>query len=378
MRVIHVPVTVALSAALVATAACHKSEGPAGPADKPTAPAAAQAPLPEGTVRLGEASLPFITVDQVSGAAADGVVEAPAHVEFRDDAVSQVGAPLDGRVVTVHVVLGQRVKAGDPLVTLECPEALTLRSASPVAAAALREARIELERQHRMLKEGVGVERDVVTAETRVATTEAEAARVAQTLTAVGPGTGATVVVHAPLGGVVTARKATPGLTVQHGTDPLVEIGNASALWLVADVFERDLPRLHAGAKTRVALATAGEVLTGHVASVGAVVSTELRTAPVYIAIAARGATLRPGQYGRASIAGTASGLSLPVSAVLVKDGKDSIVYVESGPGTFVRRSVVVSAPADGRVQVLSGLTAGERVVVKGALLIDGASDQLL
>lgn len=375
MRAYRISLGVGLSALLGAAAGCTAPE--AHPAEAART-ADAQAPLPEGTVRLGAASLPFITVDAVAGGPADGVVEAPAHVEFRDDAVSRVGAPLDGRVVTVHVVLGQHVKAGDPLVTLECPDALTLRSASPVAAAALREARLELERQRRMQQEGVGIERDVVTAETRVATAEAEAARVAQALTTAGPGSGTTVVVRAPLAGVVTARRATAGLTVQHGTDPLVEIGNASSLWLVADVFERDLPRLHAGARTRVTLASAGEELAGRVASVGAVVSTELRTAPVYIAVEARGAALRPGQYGRASIEGMASGLSLPVSAVLVKDGKDAVVYVEGGPGTFVRRRVVVSPPADGRVQVLSGLTAGERVVVKGALLIDGASDQLL
>ncbi len=64
--------------------------------------------------------------------------------------------------------------------------------------------------------------------------------------------------------------------------------------------------------------------------------------------------------------------------AVLIRDGTDTVVYVEKGPRTFHRRAVTVGRPSDGRVQVLSGLEPGERVVVKGALLLDGAADQLL
>ena len=55
-----------------------------------------------------------------------------------------------------------------------------------------------------------------------------------------------------------------------------------------------------------------------------------------------------------------------------------SVVYVQRDDLTFVRRRVVVAQPVDGRVQIVSGLTPGEKVVVRGALLLDGAADQLL
>jgi cobalt-zinc-cadmium efflux system membrane fusion protein len=82
--------------------------------------------------------------------------------------------------------------------------------------------------------------------------------------------------------------------------------------------------------------------------------------------------------YGRASIDSSDAGVTLPVNAVLIEEGKDPVVYVQKDALTFVRRPVVVARPVEGRVQIVSGLSAGEKVVVRGALLLDGAADQLL
>src|SRR5205823_4849695 len=97
----------------------------------------------------------------------------------------------------------------------------------------LREVRIELERQRRMQKEGVGIERDVVATETKVSAAEAELARVEAGAVSIGKGSASAVVVRAPIGGFVIGRKASVGMAVQRGGDPLVEIGDTSALWVV-------------------------------------------------------------------------------------------------------------------------------------------------
>ena len=112
--------------------------------------------------------------------------------------------------------------------------------------------------------------------------------------------------------------------------------------------------------------------------SVGTVVASGLRTAPVFLTLDARGVALRPGMYGRVQIDAADADLTLPVSAVLIKDGKEPVVYVQRDPLTFVRRRVVTAQSVDGRVQIVSGLAAGEKVVVRGALLLDGSADQLL
>ena len=349
---------------------------------QPTAEQKQDSPAPppreEGVVHIRDSSRQFIEVQEVSGLKSGSSVEAPARVDFRDGAVSQVGAPLDGRIVTVHVLVGQRVGVGDPLVTMDCPDAATMRAAAEVARASLREARSELERQRRMQSEGVGIERDVVAAETKVASAEAELARVDAGAVTIGKGTASAVIVRAPIAGIVITRKASVGMAVQRGGDPLLEIGDSSALWIVADVFERDLPIVHQGAKGQITFPSVNGRMEGRVTSVGAVVASGLRTAPVFLTVDAHGASLRPGMYGRAEIDAADAGITLPVAAVLIKDGKEPVVYVQKDPLTFVRRRVVVAQPVEGRVQIVSGLSPGDKVVVRGALLLDGSSDQLL
>lgn len=336
-------------------------------------------PLPEGVVRISDASKPFVVAEPAASDATDGTLRAPARVEFKDGAVSQLGAPLEGRVVNVHVHTGDRVRPGDPLVTLDCPTAAETRAAVDSTAASLREARAALDRERRMLDEGVGIERDRLAAETRVAELEAERARALAAVAFVGTGSGTTVIVRAPIAGTVISRKANPGMAVQPGSEPLVEIGDSSTLWVVADVFERDLQNVRPGATVHVEFSSLRGTLDGVVSSIGAVVSTGLRTAPVRITVPSTSTPLRPGMYGRAEIA-VAHGpgnLTLPIEAVLVK-GRDTLVYVQKDPTTFERRAVVVAPAVNGRVQIISGLEPGERVVVHGALLLDGSADQLL
>ena len=335
--------------------------------------------LPDGMVRIPDASRQFMVVEAAGPATEDGALRVPARVEFKDGAVSHVGAPLDGRVVHVHVSTGDTVRAGSPLVSLDCPEAASVRAAVDTANASLLEARASLDRERRMLEEGIGIEREKLAAQTRLAGLEAELARAQASTSFVGPGSGTAVMLRAPIAGTIITRKATEGMAVQRGTEPLVEIGDPSTLWIVAEVFERDLPLVREGASARVELPSLQQTLAGSVVSVGAVVSSGLRTAPVRISVALHSTPLRPGMYGRADIAVShaAGSLTLPTEAVLIK-GKETVVYIEKSPTTFERRAVVVGPPLNGRVQVVSGLVPGDRVVVRGALLLDGAADQLL
>lgn len=375
VRAVGAVVAVQLS---VFTLACARAEEtPQAAAADPPADKTPGEALPDGVVRIKRESQPFIEVQEVQANRSESTLSAPTRIDFRDDGVSRVGAPLDGRVQVVHVSVGQRVTAGDALVTLDCPDAGATRAAAEAAGAALREARLELERQHRMQTEGVGIERDLVAAETKVASDEAETRRLEAVSRSIGAGQAASVVVRAPIAGVITVKRATVGMSADRGGEPLVEIGNPSALWAVVDVFERDLPLVHAGATTRLRFPSADET-QGHVSALGAVVGAELRTAPVFVALDGKTQGLRPGMHGRALIAVPDAAMTLPVSAVLIRDGRDPVVYVQRDPLTFERRPVSVGQPIEGRVQVTSGISAGDKVVVKGALLLDGAADQLL
>jgi len=366
-------------------AACSPAAGETVSFSPPTS-----TPRPDGTVRLDKQSRPYVGVEKVALGAASPVVLAPARIAFRDGAVSQVNLPIAGRITAIHVKTGDRVKAGDPLVTISSPDAAASRAQLAAAIAEHDAAVQESARQDAMAKSGVGVDSERVTTQAHLRQSEAELARAQSTVAMLGGGGGPTVVLRAPIDGTVIARHASVGAVAQPGGDPLFEIGNPSSLWVVADVFERDLAQVHDGAAVDIELPTRGGA-AGHVVSVGSALTGALRTAPVYIAFdevpgagapgaAAPGAPgVRAGMFARAAIKAPAGQtVVLPAESVLIEDGKTYVVYVRVGDDLFAPRKVEVGRSIDGRVEVLSGVAPGDEVVTRGALLIEGAAEQLL
>lgn len=345
---------------------------------QPPETAAAPETRADGLVRIADQSVQYLSLEQVEPQKDRLAIRVPARMEFRDGAVSEVGAPMAGRVGSVLVKTGDRVKTGDPLVFVSCPDAASARTSLATAQAALREAKAALDRETRMLEEGVGIERDKLAAEIRLESAQAELDRARATSSFIGAGEGAEVALRTPIGGVVLSVKASRGAAVGPGGEALVEVGDPTALWVVADVPERELSLVTEGSAASVELSSVAGPLRARVISIGSVVSSGLRTAPVRIALDAPRSDLRPGMFGRVRIETSGGGPTLPVEAVLIRDGKESVVYVARDDVTFERRPVVVSRPVDGRVQVISGLSTGERVVVRGALLLDGSAEQLL
>lgn len=331
-----------------------------------------------GAVRVSAESRTFLDVHTVASNSTAPAVRAPARVAFREGAVAKVAAPIEGHVVQIQVKVGDRVKAGDALVTIESPAAAAARADLQSSLAAQKVAQSTLERQKGMMDKGVGIESEKFQAEMDLAKSQAELARAERTAAYIGSGSGSTVVVRAPIAGTVIQRDLTVGSAADPSGTPLIEIGDPSALWVVADVFEHDLTLVKPGAAATVELASASTPVTGRVVSVGSALNDGTRSAPVYIAIDSA-PELRAGMYARVSVAGDATmGIDVPVSAVLVKDGKRSVVYVERADHDFEPRDVSVSQPIDGHVQVLAGLSQGDQVVFRGALLLDEAADQLL
>ncbi len=332
----------------------------------------------DGSIHVQAATRAFVEVRAVRSGANAGAVRAPGRVAFRDGALAQVGAPIAGRVVELRARVGDRVQTGDALAVLASPEALALRAELTRARVAVTAARDAARRQRTMVARGVGIEADRVAAELRLAEAQADLRRAEQTASLLGEGEGERVTVRAPIDGTVLARSATVGATVDPGSAPLVELGDPADVHVVVDIFERDLALVAEGAEVTLAVASLAAPVTGRVARIGSTLSGQ-RRAEVFVALDPPVPAVRPGTYVRATLLTRSEGLlSVPSAAVLVKGDGQTIVYVEREDGAFVAREVQVGPVIDGAVQVLSGLTAGESVLVEGALLIDGLAGQLL
>lgn len=376
------PKTTCFVAALAVLAALGCDIGPAeSKTHEPESARPQNAKLVEnGGVEMSESSRPYVMVDAVGVGNASVTLRAPARVAFRDSAVSRVGAPIPARVMKLHVKVGDRVKEGDKLATLASPDASGYHSELARARVELSAAKAAFARQEDMLAKGVGREYEKVSAEMAVRAAAERVRAAKRDVGLLGPSYGGTVIVTSQLEGTVLRRHATVGAQVDPEGEPLFEIGNPKDLWVVADVFQDDLAMIQPGAKVTLDLAALPQSVEGTVASIGVLLDTAVRRAPVYIELDPEDReVLRAGMFARALISASAiDGLTVPTDAVLIKGGDETIVYVERSPGVFEAREVELGHGFENRVEITSGLRAGERVALKGALLIDGAANQLL
>ena len=301
-------------------------------------------------------SRPYITVAAVSPQTFTATVQAPSRVEFRAKALSTVGAVVAGRLGKINVQVGDHIKAGTALATLESSEAAQMRADVARTKAELQRAEDRAKRQAIMQKSGVGLEIERAEADIQLRQARADYQRSVQAVRLLGEGADQSIVLRAPIDGVVLRVNASIGAAVEAGA-VLFELGEPGALWIVADVFDNDLALIEKGAKATMQISALPEPVSGHVVAVSAAMQTDLRRGAVYIALDDANVILKPGMFARASIeAAGPRRIVLPTTAVLIKDKKHTVVYVETADGLFEPRNVVIGQARDGQVPCLKDL----------------------
>jgi RND family efflux transporter MFP subunit len=186
--------------------------------------------------------------------------------------------------------------------------------------------------------------------------------------------------VPAPIDGVVTERFANVGLNVDP-TTKLFTVVDLSNVWIVADVYERDLQRVREGTRATVTTtAFPDRPLEGRISFIDPQLNTTTRTAKIRVEVANPRGDLRLGMYTDVTIAspGATSVLSVPKDAIQ-SVGDRQVVYVASAtdPTKLVEREVRVGRAFNDRVEVLAGLSAGNSVVSKGSFFVRAEAERL-
>ena len=358
-------------------AGCGKSTEHGAPS-KPQAAAGTPANSAK-TATLSSAQKQFLTIEAVGAAQSGEGLVLPGRVTFRPQAQSAVGATVAGRVVAQLVRAGEVVKAGTPVLIIESVDASAARAAVDVAATRLAAAESVHRRNVEMVEKGVGLESEKHEAEVRLKEARSEHERTRQAVALIGAGQGNRVTVRAPTNGVVMAIRVAVGATVAPGGEPLLELGDPSMLQVVAQVSESDSRRIAIGQEAEVELPALAVKAAARVENLSPRVDPESRRTQAFLSLAKRIDGLQAGMLAQITVRiGNESEISLPVSAVLIKDGKRRVVYVEKSDGKYEARDVQTGRNRDGRVVILKGVNAGERVVVRGALLLDTQAEQML
>ena len=186
------------------------------------------------------------------------------------------------------------------------------------------------------------------------------------------------IAIRSPVDGFVIAKGAVAGLAVQPGS-VLFQVADLSTVWVTAEVYEQDLPRVHVGQVGRFEpSAYPGEVHAGKVQFVYPTLQPSSRSLMIRIELRNRfdrtGPRLRPGMSGTVRLeVNETTGLVVPAEAV-VDTGDRHYVFVAMAAGRFEPRSVQLGRRMDDQVELLGGVVEGESVVTTGNFLIDSES----
>ncbi|MGH9261087.1 MAG: efflux RND transporter periplasmic adaptor subunit, partial [Acidimicrobiales bacterium] len=184
-----------------------------------------------------------------------------------------------------------------------------------------------------------------------------------------------TLALTAPFEGIVLEKMVVAGQAVMPGMK-LYRLADLSTVWIEGEVFEQDLALIRVGAPARAEVAAyPGRALAGRVSFLWPVVDEQSRTARVRIALPNSGGLLKPGMYATLFFDALVGSdvLSVPAEAV-VMTGERNLVYLVRDDGTLEPREVTIGARAGDRVQILRGVTEGQRVVGSANFLVDAES----
>jgi cobalt-zinc-cadmium efflux system membrane fusion protein len=336
------------------------------------------APTPDTIVTLDSTArrLAGIEIETV-GASASNALTANGSITFDANRVSVVASRVDARVVTVRADLGQAVRAGAVLATLQSPEVGAIRGDLDRARSAVEIAQRNYEREKRLYEQQITPQKEMLEAESAFRTAQADLTSARARLSAIGAtedGQAAAFGLATPVAGVVVERNASPGQSVGPSNN-LFTVADLSSLWITVDVYEADLARVRNGAAAFVMpTAFPNQRFAGRVTYAGGVVDTGSHTFKVRVEVPNPNRLLRPGMFAQVQIE-AASGSpspSIAIADVAVQEvnGKQ-VVFVASGaPGRFIVRPVTLGARGAGAVTITKGLSAGEQIVVKGAFQI--------
>jgi cobalt-zinc-cadmium efflux system membrane fusion protein len=299
----------------------------------------------------------------------------PAVVEADPARLVKVTSPLAGRIVRLGKQLGDEVKAGDVLFIVDSPDFAQAGADAAKAQAALTLARRNLERQRELDKSDLAARRDLEQAQSDYEQAASEAARAGTRLSQAGARAGAApngkLAVRSPIAGRVVELSAAEGAYWNDATAPLMTVADLSRVFVSANAQEKDLAQLYVGQQASVKLDAYPEPLKGQVRYVGDMLDADTRTVKVRLPFDNHDGRLKPGMFAEATLLSRAhQGIAVPMAAV-IQNGFSSRAFVEVKPWQFAPRDLKLGAQIGEQVEVLAGLKAGERIVVKDGVLLN-------
>jgi cobalt-zinc-cadmium efflux system membrane fusion protein len=355
--------------------------------DQPANEGAATTASTEPTVTLapGQVERAGIKVEAVgeamsgeaAGQQATGVVQPNAYRE------TPVMSLVGGVVRRVNAELGQGVGRGQPLAVITSSDLADAQSRYVAAVAELDEHHKHHARTAKLVEIGAASREEFEMATSKLRTAESDVENLRQRLLLLGltpqrvsqlrspSQISSEVTLPAPVAGTVTSRMVNPGEVIEANKE-LLRVTDLSSVWVVGQVYEKDLGRIRVGSGASITSdAYPGRVFRGQIAYVDPRLDPQTRTAQVRIELANTAQALKLGMYVNVAFA-TVGGSErtapvVPVTAVQNMNNQQVVFMATGDPNTFVMRSVRLGPESSGLYPVLEGLNVGDRIVTDGS-----------
>jgi membrane fusion protein, heavy metal efflux system len=340
----------------------------------------------EQAVDLTEKQLSSIKIGKVDSRGFEIVKTAIGTIDFNENMLVQVFSQYSGKILKAFYNVGDDVKQGDILFTIDSPDLLQAESTLLAAAGVLELQKKVLARVTGLLRAGGSAQKDVDQATSDHQTAEGNFKAGRNAVRIFGKADAeidqivdsrkidATLAVPSPISGRVVTRNAAPGLLTQPGNAPApFSIADISTMWMVANVIETDAPAYKVGQPVEATVpAYPDKVFKGHVTTVGSIIDPSTHRQLVRAEIEDPEHLLRSGMYASfvIRIGDPAHSLAVPEAGVVREGDGTMTVWVTKDSRHFIKRTVLTGIRQDGWVQILDGLETGETVATDGAVFL--------
>ncbi len=402
--------TALVAAVLLVPAAFYGARSLLGrPAQSADNPPPLQGPAPRA-FRPSRAQWASLKVGTVQTMAFDNVLVTDGNIAYDEDRVSPVYSPYSGRVTRVIAKMGDIVRKGAPLMTVEASELAQgqsdlsgARSALDTAQAQARLAQATEKRQHELylakagaLKDWLQSQADLTAARNNLRAAEAALAAARNRLRILGKpdaeinglerppaeqAKSAQAVVTAPISGTVTQRQVGLGQYITSvaagASNSVYTVSDLSTVWLIANVRETDAPFLRLGQPVEVRVpAFPGRSFKASIAWIAPALDPSTHRLPVRAEVRNPHGELKPMMFASFRIAaGTPVSAPAVPEGAIVYEGEEARVFVVNQDGTIAGRSILLGHSQNGMIEVKGGLRPGERIITAGALFVDRATE---
>jgi Cu(I)/Ag(I) efflux system membrane fusion protein len=297
------------------------------------------------------------------------VIRTVGRIEFDEKKLSTANTKIEGWIEKLHVdYVGRYVQKGEPLAEIFSPELVaTQQEFLNILRWANQGKGVKDERTAMLLVKDAQTLLEAAKERLRLWDISDEQIRMIET-------TGKpirTLTIYSPASGYVTQKMAVQGMRVMAG-EKLFDVVDLSTVWIVADIYEYELPLIKVGQTARIGLSYfPGKEFSSRVDYIYPSLANETRTAKVRFSVPNPGDELKPQMFTNVEIKiNLGSRLAVPSEAV-IDTGVRQIAYVDKGDGYFEPREVRTGLKADDLVEVTAGIKAGEKVASSANFLID-------